>query len=289
MTQPRRPVLRYYGGKWLLAPWVIAHFPEHRVYVEPYGGAASVLMRKARCHAEVYNDIDGEIVNVFRVLRQAESAAALRARLELTPFARQELALAYQSCADSVERAARTIVKSCMGFGSDSIHKTMNGCAIASLPSGFRSDSRRSHTTPAHDWMNYSREIKHFTERLRGVVIENRDAVALMRQHDEPETLHYLDPPYVTQSRRDPSHGYTHEMNDADHVRMLEAVLELKGYVIISGYDSEIYRDRLAGWFADCRRHRPGFGDADKGSKEILWISPNIPPKQYSLFQKGGS
>ena len=83
-----RPLLRYHGGKWLLAPWIISHFPAHRVYVEPFGGAASVLIRKERSYAEVYNDLDSEVVNLFRVLR-AQPDDLVHA-IELTPFARDE-------------------------------------------------------------------------------------------------------------------------------------------------------------------------------------------------------
>src|SRR5262245_58814798 len=110
-TAPRRPVLRYHGGKWRLAPWIIEHFPEHRIYVEPYGGGASVLLRKSRAFAEVYNDLDGDVVNVFRVLRDRASAAALIRAIELTPWARDEFRLSYRPASDPVERARRTIAR----------------------------------------------------------------------------------------------------------------------------------------------------------------------------------
>jgi len=108
---PTRPVLRYHGGKWRLASWIISHFPPHRVYVEPFGGAASVLLRKPRSYAEVYNDMDGEIVNVFRVLRDPARARELERVLRLTPFAREEFELSYIRDEDPIEQARRTIVR----------------------------------------------------------------------------------------------------------------------------------------------------------------------------------
>src|SRR3954470_24963100 len=90
MTALIRPALRYHGGKWKIAPWIISHFPPHRIYVEPFGGAASVLLRKHRAYAEVYNDLDDWAVNLFRLLGDEQSAERLRRLLELTPFARTE-------------------------------------------------------------------------------------------------------------------------------------------------------------------------------------------------------
>src|SRR3990167_11343170 len=108
MSGPTRPVMRYHGGKWRLAPWVIEHFPEHRVYTEAFGGGASVLMRKPRSYAEVYNDLDGEIVNVFRVLRDPSQARELERLLRLTPFARSEFETSYITDGDPLEQARRT-------------------------------------------------------------------------------------------------------------------------------------------------------------------------------------
>jgi DNA adenine methylase len=148
----------------MLAPWIISHFPEHRVYTEAFGGAASILLRKERSYAEIYNDLAGEIVNVFRVLRN--NPEGLRRRLLLTPFARVEYFSAYQVGGDLMERAAGTIIKSFMGYGSDSIFRK----------SGFRANSNRSGTTPAHDWANFPKVLDFFIRRLSGVVIEQRPA-----------------------------------------------------------------------------------------------------------------
>ena len=118
-TKAKRPMLRYHGGKWRLAPWIISVFPEHRIYVEPYGGGASVLLRKARSYAEVYNDLDGEVVNVFRVVR--DHGPCLKEKLYYTPFSRDEFKRSYEETDDPIERARRTIARSFMGFGSNAV------------------------------------------------------------------------------------------------------------------------------------------------------------------------
>jgi len=165
MTPPR-PILRWHGGKWLLAPWIIAQFPPHRVYVEPFGGAWSVGFRKPRAAAEVWNDLDAELVNLFTVLRDPQASSSLVAALRLTPFARDEFNAAYERCADPAERARRLIVRSFMGHGSDG--------ASGQYRTGFRANSNRSGSTPAVDWTNLPDSLELAVARLRGVVIENR-------------------------------------------------------------------------------------------------------------------
>ena len=148
---PSRPLLRWHGGKWLLAPWIISHFPAHRTYVEPFGGAASVLLRKDRAYAEIYNDLDDQVVNLFRVMRSPGLAAQLREALRLTPFARREFEAAWETCCEPVEMARQLVVRSFMGFGSNA-HSDMGKGARTT---GFRANSNRSGTTPAKDWENY--------------------------------------------------------------------------------------------------------------------------------------
>lgn len=259
MTEPQRPAIRYHGGKWNLAPWLLGFFPEHRVYVEPFGGGMSVLLRKPRCYAEVYNELDGEIVNVFRCAR--DRGDELHEALRLTPFARDEFLGAYRDARDDLERARFTIIKSFMGFGSNSIHRL----------SGFRANSNRSGTTPAHDWANYADVFPALVERLRGVVIENRHAHDVMRAQDSPDTLLYVDPPYPA-STRGPGVDYAHEMTDDQHRELAGELRAMAGAVVLSGYPCDLYDREL---YADWERHeRPHLADGARPRTEVVWLNP---------------
>lgn len=269
---PSRPVLRWHGGKWLLAPWIINHFPSHRVYVEPFGGAASVLLRKERAYAEVYNDLDGDVVNLFRVLRDAEQARALRHALRMTPFARAEFARAYERSDCPIEAARRLVVRSFMGFGSNGHAATPAG----GPSTGFRASSHKSGTTPAQDWANYPDVLPLIADRLRGVFVESKPALEVLRYHDTPMTLHYVDPPYVHETRGKQSqhlvkHMYRHELTTADHIALLAGLRELSGMVVLSGYPHALYDDALADWH---RVEREALADGARKRIEVLWINP---------------
>lgn len=258
MSDPSRPVLRWHGGKWLLAPWIISHLPTHRVYVEPFGGAGSVLMRKERSYAEVWNDLDGDVVNLFRVLRSSD-AERLVAELRLTPFARDEFSQSYETTDDPVERARRLCLRSFMGFGSNGhVRRT-----------GFRANSNRSGTTPALDWVNYPDALVAVIGRLAGVVIENRDAKQVMVAHDGPETLHYVDPPYLPETR-DKGGDYAHELTADEHESLLVFLRGLRGMVVLSGYPSAVYDDALHDWR---RVERDALADGASPRTEVLWLN----------------
>lgn len=272
MTEITRPALRWHGGKWLLAPWILEHFPPHRIYVEPFGGAASVLLRKPRAYAEVYNDLDSHVVTLFRVLQDRDLAAELERVLRLTPFAREEFELAWTPANDPIEVSRRLIMRSFMGFGSNSHSALERGHKTT----GFRADSNKSGSTPAHDWAGYPNGIQAMTERFAGVVIEHRPAIDVMEAHDREDALHYVDPPYLhaTRSkgnRHDPKHRYRHEMTDADHAELLEALRGLKGMVILSGYPSTAYDLALVGW---TRLERKALADGARPRIEVLWLNP---------------
>ena len=275
MTRLKRTALRYHGGKWRLAPWIVSHFPDHRVYVEPFGGAASVLLRKDRSYAEVYNDLSGSIVNVFRVLRDRPSE--IERAIRLTPYSRDEFEATYtEDSSDPVELARRTILRAYAGFGS--------AAATRGYQTGFRSSSNRSGTTPAHDWRSYPDHIANLAARLQGVVIENRDYRDVMLQHDGPETLHYCDPPYVHSTRRDATrrdHTYEHEMTDDDHRQLASFLRSLSGMVIVSGYRCDLYDELFGHWR---RVDKETYADGARKRIESLWLSTNI--RSMQLFEE---
>ncbi|MES2155419.1 MAG: DNA adenine methylase [bacterium] len=264
MTTPARPVLRWHGGKWMLAPWIIDHFPPHRVYTEAFGGAASVLLRKPRAYAEVYNDLDQEVVGLFRLLREPSAAAELRRRVDLTPFSRAEFEQAYEFTEEPFEQARRLIVRSFFGHGSDSprIDKSV----------GFRQGGHDGGRAPSRDWTNYPSALEAIAERLRGVLVECRPAAEVIEAQDRPDALHFVDPPYLLSTRKAGSAGsYRHEMTDADHrdlARVLRAVL---GGVVLSGYPSPLYDEDL---YPDWNRvARSALADGASKRTEVLWIN----------------
>jgi DNA adenine methylase len=270
MKSPTRPLIRYHGGKWRLAPWIITHFPEHRVYVEPFGGGGSVLLRKTRSYAEIYNDLDSEVVNLFRMAR--DHGEELVRLCHLTPFANEEFKDAFAPASSPLEQARRTVVRAFMGFGSASVTSFKHTSRIGKATTGFRANSNRSGTPPSADWTNYPEALRLVVERLRGVVIENRDALAVMTQHDAPATLHYVDPPYVS-GTRDKGTDYAHEMNEGDHMRMADCLLKLTGMVMVSGYRSELYDNLFSEW---SRVDIHALADGAKPRVECLWLSPSL-------------
>lgn len=284
MSAPTSPVLRYHGAKFRLAPWVMQFFPAHTHYVEPFGGAAGVLLQKPPSYAEVYNDLDGSVTNFFRVLRDADTRARLIEQIVMTPYARAEFESAWEPATDPIEEARRLAIRAQMGFGSAGATKGHTG---------FRIDTKREFSTAQHLWAQYPDAIAIAGQRLACVLIENRPAIDVMRQHDSPTTLHYVDPPYLHSTRnRGARHGryYHHEMSDQDHAELLVTLLELEGFVVLSGYPSDLYSSHLAGWSQFQTEARISAGRGTSLRTEVVWINPacrealNLQPSQMRLI-----
>lgn len=265
----KHPALRYHGAKFRLAPWIISHFPEHKYYVEPFGGAAGVLLNKPQCHAEVYNDLDGDIVNFFEVLRNPYLREQLIEQLVLTPYSRQEFELAYEFTTNQVERARRTAIRASMGFGS-------GGTTMGKT--GFRTDLKRKYGTAMDLWRRYPSNLAAIGERFSVVQIENKPAIELIVKHDNSETLQYLDPPYVHETRymKGRNRTYRNELTDSDHENLITTVSNSESMFILSGYDTELYNDLLTGWQKRTKSSRISSGRGTKTKTECLWLSPSV-------------
>lgn len=274
MTTVTRPALRYYGGKWNLAPWIISFFPPHLNYVEPCGGAASVLLQKPRSPLETYNDLDGNVVNFFRVLR--DQPEELIRRLWLTPWARTEHELSLCPCDNPIENARRFF--------------TMAWQTVAGNPnSGWRRQVRYEVRTTIAPIDGI--DLDHLwcvADRLKTVQLESKDACFVIKNYDAFDTLIYFDPPYVEETRSATKqyaidwHGY--EM----HIAAADLLRTAVGYVIISGYACPLYTDLYErhGW----QRHDK-VAQTNSGGKRIesVWLSPRTAeaiarPQQQGLF-----
>ena len=169
--------------------------------------------------------------------------------------------MAYEKTDDLIERARRLVTRTFMGFGTNAHHRK----------TGFRSKSHRNNTTAENDWRNYPESLVKIISRLRGVVIENKNALDLMSSMDGDEILFYLDPPYLPETR-DAGSDYGFEMTRDDHVDMLITISKLSGMVILSGYDNAMYDEYLPNWR---KSFKDTFADGAKKRTEVLWISPN--------------
>lgn len=251
----RRPLMRYHGGKWRLAKWIIPHFPGHLVYVEPFGGSAAVLLQKPRSRSEIYNDVDGDAVNLFNVLRSAPSDLALA--LMLTPYARAEYAVLYEPCDDAIERARRFVARSFMGANSKGAYRR----------SGFDARLNDDHfVSRLRSLANLPSEISAISGRLINVLIEQCDALELIARYDTAETLFYVDPPYFGTRNY-----YAHNFAKKRHAELIEALRGVSAMVVLSGYACPLYDGALQGWKAVSRAARV---DTGRDRNETLWLNP---------------
>lgn len=268
------PVMRYHGAKFRLAPWVMSFFPPHTRYVESFGGAAGVLMQKQKIQSEVYNDLDGSIVNVFRVLQDPVMREQLAEKIAFTPYHRDEFLLAYEETDDMVEMARRTLILAHMGFGS----------AGATGTTGFRIDSRRAYGLPSQLWSKYPDKIAAFGERLEGVIIDSRPAATIIQAHDDDETLQFVDPPYLPETRHQGGNKfYKHEMSPDDHIELINVLKEVQSSVVLCGYPSELYKDMLGDWKMHTTKARISAGRGTGIKTECIWLNDRCLDKQRQI------
>jgi len=262
----KHPILRYHGSKWRISPWIIDFFPPHKVYVEPYGGGASVLLRKAPAITEVYNDLDGSVVNLMRVIRDPAMCERLANRLEATPYSRTEFNDAYEEVGDPVEDAARLCIRSFLGQSSKGIWMR-SGFDTRINPDGYCGRLNAFRRLPA--------VLSAACRRLFSTVIENDDAIAVIERSNRSDALIYCDPPYHHSTHA--SRVYRHRADDEHHAKLADALRRTQAYVIVSGYASDAYDELFEGWE---RRERQSTADTGKKSVECVWLNPKVTEAQ---------
>lgn len=254
-------ILKYPGGKWSIVDHILEHFPcnyQNLVYCEPFFGSGAVFFNKLPSAIEMINDLDGRVVNLFRVIR--EQPQQLAALINITPWSRQEYELSYQVAADPLEDARRFLVRCWQAIGSKTSDRT-----------GWRSDKKTGQrgTTNPRMWAKLPDKILAIAERLKDAQIENRPAMDIIKRYRNGDVLLYVDPPYILSTRS--KRMYAYEMTDQDHIELLDALLDHPGPVLISGYENPIYTKKLAGW----RKYSfVAYAETGGARTEVLWQNP---------------
>lgn len=271
-----RAVFRYPGSKWSIAEWIIQHFPpgyEKMVYLEPFVGSGAVFFNKNPGAVETINDLDSDIVNLFRVLR--EQPDELKRALDLTPYSREEYDLSFDPCDEPVEKARRFMVRTTQAIGAKLGH---GKC-------GWRNHKQMKIGGTACKWGGITETVDAAAARLRSdsthlIQIEHMDALRLIERYNNADTL--LDSPYLRSVRRSGA-LYKHEMNLDGQEALLALIVKSRAKIIISGYDSDLYNDALAGWWKDETQSQT---TSTEMRTEVIWMNYEPPAWQKSLFEE---
>lgn len=250
-----KQMLKFPGGKWRISEWIISFFPEHKVYLEPFFGSGGVFFNKEPSYLETINDLDGDIVNLFRVCR--EHPEELAKLLYFTPFAREEFNDCYDISGNSVERARKTIVRYHQSFGTSN-----------SSRNSWKNTQKSGGPRCATMWNYLPDTVFEVCERLKNAQIENTDAITLIERYNHPETLIYLDPPYLQNLRK--KDLYNFDLDGQGHIKLLAAIKDSKSKIIISGYDSFLYESILRDWRSAEKETTAQFG---KRRTEKIWMN----------------
>jgi len=256
----------WYGGKFNHLDWLLPLLSSCHHYCEPFAGSAAVLLNRQPSPVETYNDIDGEVANFFRVLR--DQPDDLMRAIALTPFSREEFYIAVSeptaglSC---LERARRFFVRA---------RQARTGLAqTASLGrwANCKTTSRRGMSGVVSRWLGSIEALPQVAERLLRVQIENRPALEIISLYDAPDTLFYCDPPYPHQVRGD-TKAYGFEMSDADHICLARTLKSIRGKAAVSGYRCDLTDTLYKGW----RRYdapAKNCHSIKKPRQEALWMN----------------
>ncbi|MCP8858909.1 DNA adenine methylase [Latilactobacillus curvatus] len=261
-------ILNYPGSKWTMASFICSIMPDdYTTYVEPFFGSGAVFFNKESSTIETINDLDSRLVNFFRVCR--DEPAALMQKVQLTPLSREEYELSYQISDDPVEDARRMLVRSWQAIGGKTSDKT-----------GWRANINVN-GSKINEWNHLDERIAAVATRLKQAQIEHQNAFKLLDRYNRPKVLAYVDPPYLLSTRT--KRHYKHEFTDADHEALLDQLVNFDGYVILSGYESDMYNDFLADW---SKIHFEVGVESGGRATETIWCNYAIqqPVRQMELI-----
>lgn len=263
-------LLNYPGAKWGMADFICSILPPHHSYLEPFFGSGAVLFRKPASHIETVNDINGDVVNFFSVVRDCPEELAYK--VQFTPYSREMYEYSWEYKGDNpVERAYTFLIRNKMSYG----YKT-------SMRTGFKIDRQgRERSYSVRYWNALPEDILTCASRLKQVQIERTDALEIITKFNFKNVCIYADPPYLPSARYD-TNLYECEMSEQDHVSLLEALLQHKGSVILSGYPSDLYAEMLKGW--NMISQKSYNQNADRRT-ECIWCNFELP--QQSFFDRG--
>lgn len=265
-TPKRKICFGWYGGKFSHLNWLLPLLPKAHHYCEPFGGSAAVLLNRKPSPVETYNDIDGEVVNFFRVLR--EQKEALIQAIGLTPFSREEFTMAIYEPTNGLsdmERARRFFVR------ARQVRTGLAQTASIGRWANCKQTSRAGMSGVVSRWLGSVAGLPEIAERLLRVQIENRPAIEVVQLYDNKDTLFYCDPPYPHSSRGD-SKAYKYEMTDKDHEELADVLRNVKAKVAISGYRSHLMDKLYKDWNCHLAKEK-NCHSIKKPRTEVLWTN----------------
>lgn len=261
----RKIAFPYFGGKQKYLKLIVPNIPaDAKHFIDVFGGSATVLLNAGDFPTKTYNDLNGDVVNFFKQMR--DNPEELIRQLELTPYSREELEQAKEIAEDGIERARRFIVRARQGYGNLSVQTTKSGRYAAQWSRSVKIPLHRSHT-----FVRGIDKLKDLVEDIRLWQIENRDALKVIRQYDDKDAFFYCDPPYVSDTRTG-GDAYKFEMTDEDHKCLGDALNGIEGRAMVSGYRSSLYDEMFKSWKRLDGKEKPVHGGMRKAT-ESIWMN----------------
>ncbi len=271
LTKPKKLIaFGWYGGKFSHLDWLLPQLPDCLHYCEPFAGSGAVLLNRQPSPVETYNDIDGEVVNFFKVLR--ENKDALIEQIALTPFSREEFGIACELDPDltAIERARRFYIR------ARQVRTGLAQTASIGRWANCKNTSRAGMSGVVSRWLGGIEQLDFIAERLLRVQIENRPAIDIIKLYDGKETLFYCDPPYIHETRGD-SKAYGFEMTDFDHKELAETLNSIEGFAAVSNYECELMEELYPSskWTKIYSPEKTIHSTKDVRT-EVLWVNYNL-------------